>query len=156
MRGFNRKRLIPSLAAFAMIAAATLAPLPSFLAAGSVYAHGSHNLVYVESPGRFHNGGFIVVEVEYRCFPFLDAGSTTTAGNITVNAIQSTVTGTGNNNTNVICDGHRREAGVTIQPTVAGTFFDVGRACVTATLTGNTVLSPILAGPTTRSINVEV
>lgn len=38
MKGFNRKRLIPSLAASVMVAAATLAPLPGFLASGNVYA----------------------------------------------------------------------------------------------------------------------
>ena len=38
MKRFNRKKLIPSLAASVMVAAATLAPLPSLLAAGNVYA----------------------------------------------------------------------------------------------------------------------
>jgi hypothetical protein len=38
MKRFNRKKLIPSLAASVMVAAATLAPLPSFLVAGNVYA----------------------------------------------------------------------------------------------------------------------
>src|SRR5262249_47506678 len=38
MKCFNRKRLIPSLGASVMVAAATLAPLPSFLASGTVFA----------------------------------------------------------------------------------------------------------------------
>ena len=39
MKGSNRKKLIPSLAASVMVAAATLAPLPGLLASSNVYAN---------------------------------------------------------------------------------------------------------------------
>src|SRR5713101_3643083 len=49
MKGFHRTKLIPSLAASAMLAV-TLAPLPSFLAPANVYAATPPNNVHITGP----------------------------------------------------------------------------------------------------------
>jgi hypothetical protein len=181
MKRFNRKKLIPSLAASVMVAAATFAPLSGFLAAGSVVhadpafpapftekgSHHAHSFSFlrVENPGRLNRGAAIVVELEYKCFLIPNASNNSNLGNIIVTITQGTAQqgtppqgaamGTGNNDTNIICDGQEREAGVTVPP-MDQKFFDVGRACVTATLTSKNSTEIVLAGPITRDINVEV
>ena len=122
MKHFNRKKLIPSLAASVMVAAATLAPLP--LAAGSIVhaypAFPLRSFVRVENPGTFGTiSGSISVELVYRCSPYLaGGGNTTTAGFATVTIAQQD----GSASTiipqegapAITCDGHLQETSVNV------------------------------------------
>ena len=70
MKGFNRKRIISSLAASAMVAAATLAPLPGLLA--PVHAAPAPPYIQINNPahidqtlGTGENG--INVTLTYNC-----------------------------------------------------------------------------------------
>ena len=137
MEGFNRKKLIASLAASAMVATTTLAPLATVHAAPA-------NFVQVSNPAHIDlttstglNG--IAVTLTYTCA----TGSTATA--IEASATQ-TGGGTGDTGTfatggnpiqGITCDGTSRQVEATIFPD-AGTSFIVGTASVTAQLIDNT------------------
>ncbi len=158
MKRFNRKKLIPSLAASFMVAAATFAPLP--LVAGSVvHAYPTRPLahLFIESPALIENSGAINVEVGYRCSPISISGTTTTAGSITVNVAQATGIGTGTTPATVpplspavICDGTIRETNVNVAATTG--FFDANKATATATLY---IGSQFVTTAPARTINVE-
>ena len=153
MKGFNRTKLIPSLAASAMVAVATLAPLPGFLAAGNVYAHDNTTprikigrLARLNLAGEQGKNG-IDVKIEYKCSP----GPNTPILDVFVeqSAVQSGsgVAATGDNSTTPIkCDGYEHKVAVTVtpnDPTLDGAF-NVSRATVTATLTDPSSPLPIV------------
>src|SRR5262249_39040822 len=100
MKGLTRKRLIPSLAASVMVAAATLAPLPGFLAAGSVHAgsaFSARNFIEIHREAEFIAStppfGVALVNVvsTYKCSP---VGGNTTA-TLRVTLTQGSTGGTG-------------------------------------------------------------
>jgi hypothetical protein len=134
---------------------------PPFAGAGS-HGAGTSNSLQIQDPSRLSSGGSVVVELDYKCFriPFPNGNSTSNLGNITVTVTQGTaqgaVAGKGNDNANVICDGQDRQASVTVSPNDASKPLDVGGGFATATLTGKDASDLILAGPTTRDINVQV
>jgi hypothetical protein len=122
----------------------------------------SSNSLQIQDPGRLSSGGAVVVELDYKCFriPFPNGSNTSNLGNILVTitqgAAQGAVAGKGNDDTNVICDGQDRQASVTVPPNDANKPINVGKAFVTATLTGKDTPDLILASPTTREISIQV
>jgi hypothetical protein len=88
MKCFNWKRLIPSLAASAMVAAATLTPLPGFLTSGNAYAFHARPSAFVNIlKARIDDKGAIV-KVQYKCAPVLVNGTPSYAGRITLQLSQ--------------------------------------------------------------------
>jgi hypothetical protein len=69
MKSFNRTRLISSLAGPAMAATAALAPLPGFLASGSVHAASSTDSIQIGDQAKFVNDTMINLPVTYKCSP---------------------------------------------------------------------------------------
>ena len=144
------KKLIPSLAASVMVAAATLAPLPSFLTAGVAHADAafSHSgFVRILSPARLDvelpiliaqvNG--IDVKNEYLCFPGTNGA---TLGQIQVSATQTaSQSGSGQavvgySISTVNCDGKPHIVTVPVPPDVLYSpfGFNVGKANTGAAL----------------------
>ena len=166
MKRFTCKRLIPSLAASAMVAAATLAPLPGFLAAGSM-VHADPvsplGLIRIERAATFINVAQVNVDVEYICSPVSNLGSTDTNGNITVTLTQPTGSGTGSVGSTltgtvgfVVCDNHWHEATVQVfGPNFTTPSFTAGKACATATLRGTGVSTGPKLAQSTRDIFID-
>jgi hypothetical protein len=153
MKGFNLKRLIPSLAVPTMIAAAAFAPLPGFLPA----AHAATTpFLQIVNPARLElatTGGLtngIGITFNYSCTP--TAGVTP---GLSVNATQSLAQSGSNQGDNVstgslatdtpgpipvTCDGSTRQVATTLYG--AGTF-NLGTVNVTGTIvdtaTGTTI-----------------
>jgi hypothetical protein len=143
MKCFNRTKLIPSLAASAMVAVATLAPLPGFLTAGNVYAHDDTTphvevgkLARLNLFSQGQNG--IDAPIIYMCSP---TGST--SPNVSVTVTQSSEqSGSGveamgtNSMTPITCDGYWHKVAIAVTPTTpTNGAFNVSRATVAATLT---------------------
>jgi hypothetical protein len=164
MKGFTRKRLIPSLAASVMVAAATFAPLPSFLASGSV-AHAKtalpRNFVYIESPATFMMStpssgattSIVKVKVKYRCAP--PYNQTASQGSIILTLMQpntliarSTTTENLVPSPTITCNDAVQETDLTVTATTNGTSpsLGAGQASVIALLlnsSNNTVADAI-------------
>jgi hypothetical protein len=146
MKRFNRKKLIPSLAASLMVAAATLAPLPGFLAAGGVaHADPAHPLGFakIESPAKLISYNQANVDVEYRCSPV--QGSTAGSLTVTLTEIVNGNVGMGVGTIGssfIMCDNKLHETSIVVMDT--GNFV-WGKAFATAVLknaTGTTVANP--------------
>ncbi len=155
MKRFNRKKLIPSLAASVIVAAATLAPLPGFLASGNVYAtpptHQPVILAFARphSSATLNTAGTVTIPVTYRC-PRLSRAAT-----INVKLVQHSRTathiGSGTNTTPLTCDNHIHLANVIVTPNIGS--FVVGKASATAKLenaSGHAVSVPL-----TRVISIR-
>ena len=149
MKGFNRKRIISSLAASAMVAAATLAPLPGLLA--PVHA-AAGDFVQINNPAHIDANGAsglngIDVTLTYLC----NTGTNTT-GQIVASVTQTpSQTGDGAtiapltagpvvasnvaNPVQIKCDSVTHQVTATLYPPTSAAFFNVGQATVTATLT---------------------
>jgi hypothetical protein len=140
MEGFNRKRPISWLAASALVTAATLAPLPGFLA--TVHAAPA-NFIQVSNPAHIDlttNTGLngIALTLSYSC---------TAAGGATAIQASATQTGGGTGDTGTFaggnpiqgltCDGASHQVEATLFPN-AGTSFTLGTASVSAQLIDNT------------------
>ena len=171
MKRFNRKKLIPSLAASVMVAAATFAPLPGFLVSGSV-AHADdavlpHNSVSIESPATFvmsthpsatTTTSTINVKVKYQCAPYNQMAN---KGTITLTLIQpTTLTALSTTSENLIpspailCNDTVQETVVTVTATTNGDLpsLGIGQASANALLFN----SPNnLVAKATRNINIE-
>lgn len=166
MKGFNRKRLVSSLAASAIVAAAALTPLPGLL--GTVYAALPANTIQVNNPARINmqdasglNG--INVPISYNCgtaaTPVLNdkilvsvTQSAAAAGNGVGETSDNSANGVGT--TNAVCDGTTRQASVTAY--LNGNY-NLGTADVTASITDNTgaALTPaVTTGATPITIRV--
>ena len=153
MKGFNPKRLIPSLAVPTMIAAAAFAPLPGFLPAVHAAPFVTPSLQVI-SPARLElatNGGStngIGITFNYNCAA---GGAGTPNLNVTA-ATQSTAqSGSGQSDSAdsstsggpvpIICDGTTHQATTTLY---GGGTFNTGLVTVSATMTdGNNVATSI-------------
>ena len=65
MKGFNRKRFA-SLAASAMVAAATLTPMSGIFASGIAHAATANDLIRITGPARLF-GGALTIPLTYKC-----------------------------------------------------------------------------------------
>jgi hypothetical protein len=146
MKCFNRKKLIPSLAASVMVAAATLAPLPGFLAAGSVvHAAPASPLGFarIESPATHISYNQANVDVEYRCSPV--SGSTAGSLAVTLTEIVNGNIGMGTGTIGpsyITCDDKLRETSIVVMDNYN---FVWGKAFATAVLKNAT--NTIVANP---------
>jgi hypothetical protein len=77
MKCFNRKRLASSLAASAIVAAATLAPVSGIFTSGVAHAAARTDFVHIHSPARYISGTSVNVTLTYRCAPTTPLPSTT-------------------------------------------------------------------------------
>ena len=160
MNCFNRKKLIPSLAASVIVAAATLAPLPGFLASGNVYAtppthhlpttHQPVILAFARphSPATLNTAGTVTIPVTYRC-PRLSRAAT-----INVKLVQhsrTASTGSGMSTTPLTCDNHMHLANVIVTPNTGS--FVVGKASATAKL--ENAFGHAVSVPFTRIISIR-
>ena len=133
------RRLIPSLAASAMIAAATFAPLPGFLAAGSVHADPPQPLgrVYIGREAKFIDTHHINVPVEFVCSPVVLRLNTVATLSVSVTQTRggTTVNGTGQlPPPSIFCNNHWQDISVPVSADGAVGGFNIGRAFATATL----------------------
>jgi len=145
MKGFNLKRLIPSLAVPTMIAAAAFAPLPGFPSAAHAAANLTTPTLQIVSPARLElatTGGStngIGLTFNYNCAtggagtPNLNVTSTTqSAAQSGSGQSDSADSGTSGGPLPIICDGTTRQATTTLYG--AG-FFNTGLVTVAATMT---------------------
>jgi hypothetical protein len=149
MKRFNRKKLIPSLAASVMVAAATFAPLSGFLAAGSVHAHAAfpaRNFIEIHREAEFITSAppdetRVNVVSTYRCAPNPTAAGLNTSGFLTVRVIQGSTAGSGSTTMTpvsggpspIMCDGHVHKISTTVIANL-GQIFQLGDAAASATL----------------------
>ena len=130
MKGFHRTKLIPPLAASAMLAV-TLAPLPGFLAPANVYAATPPNNVHITGPALLNKStGKVSVLIKYRCSP------TDPATMITVDLTEppgGSNTGSGTSTSTPKCNTREHTTSVTVAPDTGSTFTK-GTATATATL----------------------
>ncbi|SRR6266849_5461835 len=110
MKGFHRTKLIPSLAASAMLAV-TLAPLPGFLAPANVYAATRTPLPHITiARTATLVGNAVNVQITYKCSPDM-SGNTVGAFEVHVN--QSPTSGD-TVDKNATCNSKQQKANVTV------------------------------------------
>lgn len=161
MKRFNRKKLIPSLAASVIVAAATLAPLPGFLASGNVYAtppthhlpttHQPVILAFARphSPATLNTAGTVTIPVTYRCTRLSRA--TTINVKLVQHSHTATHIGSGTSTTPLTCDNHIHLANVIVTPNTGS--FVVGKASATAKL--ENASRHAVSIPFTRVISIQ-
>lgn len=147
MKGFNQKRFISSLVASAMVAAATLAPLPGLLATGSVHATSATDFVQIGAQARLISGTTVNVPVTYRCAPSpaIPATSTGNLENILVQVTQPMPIGNGFGfgvNAAVLCNGLMNQTTVTVNAGIFGGYSQ-GPASASATLRDSNGLNDV-------------
>ncbi len=128
MKGLNSPRLIPSLIASVMLAVATLAPLPGFLAPEKVYAAPATllPLIHIGSPAHLHANGTLSIQITYTCSPTF--GITTGAFQVQVDQFPTF----GLSRIQLaVCNGKQHKASVTVIPRG---FFSPGTAKAFAVL----------------------
>ena len=169
MKRSNRKKLIPSLAASVMVAVATFAPLPSFLASGNVYAtpiakpdsiasSTAHNLPNANailppraipaSPATLNTDGTVTVTVGYRC------SRLSRATIINLNLVQNpnrANTGSSTSTDPLMCDNQIHLASVIVTPNTG--FFAVGKAGATTKL--ENAFGHVVSDPYSRVISIQ-
>jgi hypothetical protein len=169
MKRFNRKKLIPSLAASVMVAVATLAPLPSFLTSGNVYAtpvakfdssasSTAHHLPTVHatlppraistSPATLNADGTVTVTVRYGC-PRLSRATI-----INLKLVQNpnrANTGSSTSTTPLTCDNRLHLANVIVTSNTGS--FVVGKASTTTKL--ENAFGHAVSEPYSRAISIQ-
>jgi hypothetical protein len=137
MKSFNRKKLISSLAASAMVAAATLAPLPGLLASNA-YAVSPSDFIRITGPAHFISATTVNVPVTYSCAPNPTVPATTESivVQVTQGLPEDYANGTGMNPT-VVCTGVATNTVISVAivtPPSVSASFSVGNAAASATL----------------------
>ena len=146
MKSFNQTKLISSLAASIMVATATLAPLPGFLASGSVHAASPTDSIQIGDQAKLINGTTINIPVTYKCSP--DFAVPATHESILVQITQPSTMGNGfgfEANPIVHCNGLTNQIIVPVVITHGQGFgaFNLGLACASATLNDSNGLNDI-------------